>query len=64
MEEGGNHPFAGQFADTPTDPGWLAALPPRMRLDVITNNLIPLVEAGSITRNLRNCLDVLPQLRS
>ena len=62
--EGGNHPFAGQFADTPTDPGWLAALPPRMRLDVITNNLIPLVEAGSITRNLRNCLDVLPQLRS
>lgn len=35
-----------------------------MRLDVITNNLIPLVEAGSITRNLRNCLDVLPQLRS
>lgn len=62
MEEGGNHPFAGQFADTPTDPGWLAALPPRMRLDVITNNLIPLVEAGSITRNLRNCLDVLPQL--
>lgn len=21
MEEGGNHPFAGQFADTPTDPG-------------------------------------------
>ena len=64
MEEGGNHPFAGQFADTPTDPGWLAALPPRMRLDVITNNLIPLVEAGIITRNLRNCLDVLPQLRS
>ena len=64
MEEGGNHPFAGQFADTPTDPGWLAALPPRMRLDVITNNLIPLVEAGSITGNLRNCLDVLPQLRS
>ena len=64
MEEGGNHPFAGQFADTPTDPGWLAALPPRMRLDVIANNLIPLVEAGSITRNLRNCLDVLPQLRS
>ena len=64
MEEGGNHPFSGQFADTPTDPGWLAALPPRMRLDVITNNLIPLVEAGSITRNLRNCLDVLPQLRS
>lgn len=35
-----------------------------MRLDVITNNLIPLVEAGSITGNLRNCLDVLPQLRS
>ena len=31
---------------------------------MITNNLIPLVEAGSITRNLRNCLDVLPQLRS
>ena len=45
MEEGGNHPFAGQFADPPTDPGWLAALPPRMRLDVITNNLIPLVQA-------------------
>ena len=64
MEEGGSHPFAGQFADPPTDPGWLAALPPRMRLDVITNNLIPLVEAGIITRNLRNCLDVLPQLRS
>ena len=32
MEEGGNHPFAGQFADTPTDPGWLAALPPRCLL--------------------------------
>lgn len=31
---------------------------------MITNNLIPLVEAGIITRNLRNCLDVLPQLRS
>lgn len=63
MEEGGNHPFAGQFADAPTDPGWLDVLPPRIRLDVIANNLIPLAETGAITKNLRNCMEVLPRLR-
>ncbi len=61
--EGGVHPFDGQFLDTPTDPRWLASLPPRMALDILANNLTPLIEAGTVTPNLSNALEVLPKLR-
>ena len=64
LEEGGNHPFDGQFTDTPTDPRWLASLPPRIALDIVANNAAPLADAGRITPNLDNCMELLPKLRS
>lgn len=63
LEEGGADPFAGQFVEAPVPGRWIASLPPPIALDIVANNLLPLVEAGRFTPNLASCLEALPRLR-
>ena len=63
LEEGGADPFAGQFTEAPVPGRWIASLPPPIALDIVANNLLPLVEAGRFTPNLASCLEALPRLR-
>ena len=63
LEEGGADPFAGQFTEAPVPGRWIASLPPPIALDIVANNLLPLVEAGRSTPNLASCLEALPRLR-
>lgn len=63
LEENGADPFAGQFTEAPVPGRWIASLPPPVALDLLANNLLPLVESGRFTPNLASCLEALPRLR-
>ena len=56
--------FSSQFRDVPLDAGWLAALPARMALDILSGNLVPLIESGTVTPGLPSCLTMLDSRRN